>query len=334
MGKVGDDFFGRAILHRLREVGLDRSMRVVRGEHSSYTVAIAPRGIDRIFLHCPGANDTFGAQDVNYDVVARARVFHFGYPPLMRRIYERGAAELTRIFRRARATGAITSLDMSLPDARSPAGRVDWDRALKRTLPYVDLFLPSAEESLFMLMPKVFARRRVEAGGADLIEFIRPADLQAVADKMLGYGARVILLKCGHRGLYLRTAGRRVLAKLASVLGDPDNWADRELWEPTFHVKHVASATGSGDSAIAGFLAALVRGRPAEECLRYACAVGSFNVTAYDAVSGIRSWAETTRAIRRGWKKDPLRVDAPGWRHDRRRAVWISPRDAVLGCAR
>ena len=137
------------------------------------------------------------------------------------------------------------------------------------------------------------------------------------------------MLKCGKRGLYLRTGSRKVLQPLAPALADLDNWADREFWEPTYYIKPVLSATGSGDSAIAGFLAAFVRGLSVEDCARTACAVGSYNVTAYDAVSGIRSWDETISAIRKGWKKEPLAVDDEGWRFDKRRRAWISPRDGV-----
>ena len=94
MGKCGDDPFGKAILDLIRAEapGAEAGMRVVAGEHSSYTVVINPPGIDRIFLHCPGANDTFGAEDIHGEAVARARLFHFGYPPLMARTYAENGA--------------------------------------------------------------------------------------------------------------------------------------------------------------------------------------------------------------------------------------------------
>jgi sugar/nucleoside kinase (ribokinase family) len=305
-------------------------MTVVEGEHTSYTLAITPPGIDRIFLHSRGTNNTFGFDDVNYDVVAAAKVFHFGYPPLMKRIYEHSAAELTRIFRKAKEVGATTSLDMALPDPASPAGKEDWDAALRNTLPYVDLYLPSGEETLFMLDRATFARRREEAGHKDVLDYLRIEDLQAVAEKVLAYGAKLVVLKCGHLGMYLRTAPARAWAGLgACPPADIANWAGRELWEPAYHVENVASATGSGDSAIAGFLSAYVRGLSLEQCLQYGCAVGAFNVTAFDAVSGIRSWEETTAAIRGGWVKNPVPLveRAAGWRREAAAATWLGPGD-------
>ena len=115
MGKIGDDFFGQGVRTLLKDWHADDAMTVVNGEQTSYTLALAPPGIDRIFLHNPGANNTFRADDINYDFVAKARLFHLGYPPLMRALYSNDGAELVEIFRRAKEAGATTSIDMSLP---------------------------------------------------------------------------------------------------------------------------------------------------------------------------------------------------------------------------
>ena len=89
LGKIGNDWIGRGILEILRSHGprLAAGMLVVPGEQSSYTIVLNPPGVDRIFLHCPGANDTFSAADVTSGRLGSARLFHFGYPPLMRRMY-------------------------------------------------------------------------------------------------------------------------------------------------------------------------------------------------------------------------------------------------------
>ena len=48
----------------------DAALTVVPGEGTSYSIVLAPPGIDRVFLHHPGANDTFCADDVNYALVS------------------------------------------------------------------------------------------------------------------------------------------------------------------------------------------------------------------------------------------------------------------------
>ena len=148
-GKIGDDEIG-AIIKKL--VGQNRadSLRTVAGQASSYSIVLAIPGIDRIFLHNPGTNDTFIADDIDYEALEDCRLFHFGYPTLMKKFYENDGIELIDMFQRAKCTGVITSLDMSLPDPQSHSGRVNWRGILKNVLPFVDIFLPSIEEIAFM----------------------------------------------------------------------------------------------------------------------------------------------------------------------------------------
>jgi sugar/nucleoside kinase (ribokinase family) len=112
---------------------------------------ISPPGSDRRFLHHPGANDDFSAQDVSEEALQDAHLFHFGYPPLMANMYSNGGRQLLELFQRAKSHGLTTSLDMAYPDPESAAGRADWRAILHNVLPYVDIFVPSLEEILYML---------------------------------------------------------------------------------------------------------------------------------------------------------------------------------------
>jgi sugar/nucleoside kinase (ribokinase family) len=330
MGKCGDDAFGRVILERIRAEapGAEAGMRVVAGEHSSYTVVINPPGIDRIFLHCPGANDTFGAEDVNLDAVGRARLFHFGYPPLMAKTYAHDGEELTRIFRAARQAGATTSLDLAYPDPAGPGAKANWAAILAATLPHVDLFTPSVEELTFMLRRQTFDDLARRAGDGEMLAHIDGDLLADLADWCLSAGAAVVLVKCGYLGLYVRTSGRARLDSLGrATCGSLDAWADRELFEPSYAVESIVSATGAGDCAIAGFLAAFLRGLDVVDALRYACAVGAQNLQAADAISGVRSWEQTTRQVRSRPAKNKVAIPLAGWRFDGRSDHWVGPRD-------
>ncbi|MCD6385971.1 carbohydrate kinase family protein [Candidatus Sumerlaeota bacterium] len=329
MGKVGTDFIGDGIISRLREEGLDEGMRIVVGESSSYTIAIAPPGIDRMFLHNPGANDTFGFADVDFDLVEKARVFHLGYPPLMERMYSDDGREMMDIFWKAKELGTTTSLDVALPDPTSPAGKVDWRIILKNVLPWVDIYLPSLEETLYMLDRDAFFKKKEQAGKSDMLDFFTPDEVSALADELLQMGPPIVGLKAGHRGFYLRTSTKEHLEKIGVAKpGNFNTWVERELWSPSFHVEKFAGATGSGDSAIAGFLAAYLRGLSIETTLQYATAVGANNVTAPDALSGIKDWETTTQQIKDGWAHNPLELDQfPGWRLDEDYGIWLGPGD-------
>lgn len=327
MGKVGDDLFGQAIRQGIARYDPDlvQGMIVDAAVASSYTVVINPPGIDRFYLHCPGANDTFGAEDVRYDLLPTARLFHFGYPPLMRRMYADAGAQLAEIFRRAKETGVTTSLDMAVPDPASAAGRAGWPGICAQALPYVDIFLPSIEEILFMLRRSTYEAMRQEAGNTDILLLVTPELLSDLSEELLAMGAKVVGLKLGHRGLYLRTAGEQAMANLGRARpSNPLAWAHKELWAPCFCVNLVGAA-GSGDATIAGLLAGLLRDLSPEAAVTAAVAVGACNVEAADTLSGLRTWDETMARVAVGWERYPLAIDAPGWRFDPGWGHWMGP---------
>src|ERR1022692_1526932 len=134
-GRLGDDAFGSLVLDVLRREGLPQPMRLTPGAETSYTVVVNPPGQDRMFLHSPGANADFGSEDVLEASLKGTKVVHVGYPPLLRRLYRDNGEEVRRIFKRAHAAGAATSLDMTFPDAGAESGRVDWQAWLANVLP-------------------------------------------------------------------------------------------------------------------------------------------------------------------------------------------------------
>jgi sugar/nucleoside kinase (ribokinase family) len=207
MGKVGADLFGRAVQDILRSYGEHLTAGIVVDERTStsYSLIVSPSGEDRTFLHHAGGNATFCAEDVQYRQVGEADLFHFGYPPLMRHMYESDGAELAQVFLRAKATGVTTALDMAFPDPASPAGCADWKAILRATLPFVEIFMPSIEELLFMLRRETFDQL-LRAAGGDLLGHITPELVTDVGAELLGMGVKVLVLKLGERGLYLRSS--------------------------------------------------------------------------------------------------------------------------------
>jgi sugar/nucleoside kinase (ribokinase family) len=332
MGKVGRDLFGQGVLDILRRhaPALADGMIVSDSDATSYTVVINPPGVDRIFLHCPGANDTFNAEDVNYDKLTGAKLFHFGYPPLMRQMYLDNGAELAAMMQRVKAAGLTTSLDMAFVDPASEAGRVDWPVLLARTLPHVDVFLPSIEEILFMLNRERFERMRSSTGGADIISQTDGDLLAELSRTLIELGAAVVVFKLGDQGLYLRTTAdaARLEAACVCASADPQAWTGRELLAPCFEVD-VVGTTGAGDCTIAGFLAALVHGLAPAEAMTSAVAAGACNVEAADATSGIPPWSKMKARITAGWKRRPVALSLPGWKHEIRQGIYIGPNDNI-----
>lgn len=327
MGKVGPDLFGRAILDVVAgyDPTLPEGMIVDPAADSSYTLVINPPGVDRIFLHNPGANRTFSAADVDLEKVRGAKLFHFGYPPLMRRIYLDDGAELASLLRAVHALGVTTSLDMAQPDPAAEAGRVDWRRVLENALPHVDIFAPSLDETIFML-----DRAHYDAIQRGETTHMLDGDLlHRLSQQLLDMGAAVVALKLGELGLYLRTtADAARLAAAGAIFSPlPAGWLGRELLTPCY-LANVAGTTGAGDCTIAGLLTSLLHGHTANEAILDATAVGAASVESPDATGGVPLWTTIQARRSAGWEKHPLRVIAGGWSPDTMRGVWRSPVDA------
>ena len=327
VAKVGADMFGQIVTRLVENFHPALAQGLIASPESptSYTVIINAPGTDRIFLHCPGANDTFCARDIDLALLEQVSLFEFGYPPLMRRMYADGGLELSQVLRQAKSTGVTTALDMAFPDPSSDAGRADWRAILKQAMPYVDLFLPSVEEILFMIRRETYERLQREAPGGKIVAAVTPELLSDLAGELMSLGARVVVLKLGDRGMYLRTGDHAALSGMGRAApADGTAWANQELWAPCFKVR-VAGTTGSGDATIAGFLSALLRDFSPRQAVTAAVAVGACNVEAPDALSGLRSWEDTLARIAAGWERLPVEITAPGWAWSQEDQVWVGP---------
>ncbi len=327
--RVGDDEFGQIIMQILREYGSSAGISISKGSASSYSIVIAAPGIDRVFLHNPGANDEFSSSDIDFSLVSKCKFFHFGYPTLMRRTMQNEGRELVRIFKSAKSAGAITSCDMTLPDPDSPSGKQPWRKILGKLLPHVDIFFPSVEEVFFMLEPKKFIDMKRKHKGAELIHLLKPEEYSELSSSLLSMGAAMTSLKCGSRGWYFRTgAGARISALEKHSGLDLPSWSGRELWCPALLPKKIASATGAGDCSIAGFLKAMSCGLPLEKCLRVATCLGWQNLQSFDAVSGVRTWAETLSLVKKRIPAIDVKIEAKSWSQDKETGLFFGPNDS------
>lgn len=283
VAKVGTDAMATLAQNTLRqcEDSLARWLTADPSAATSYTVVLNPPGRDRSFLHCPGANATFGPEDVPDRALDGAHHLHFGYPPLMERMASEDGDLVLELFQRAHQKGLSTSLDMAYPDPNGSTGHVDWRSYLRRVLPHTDVFVPSLDEIILML------RLDDRTPSLRLVE--------SVVDELFSMGASVLLIKLGAFGAYTAARPSPSLDRLASLHGiRPSGWENLRFYRPAFEVEPVAT-TGSGDSAIAAFLGGIVLGHGMEQCLRAAVAAGSARVESEDLVAALPSWTDLLR---------------------------------------
>lgn len=302
--KIGTDMFGDIISKKLESHGCP--MHLIRDENgeTSYTIVIAPKGSDRAFLHDSGSNHTFCTEDLNWEEIKKVDYFHFGYPTLMRRFYENEGEELLNLYRTLKEFGITTSLDLTAVDPESEAGKCNWEKILRKVLPYVDFFVPSIEELGYMIDQERYQKWQDIAEGEDIVSILSlKNDVRPLAEKVLSFGCRALLLKCGAAGMYLKTSGKE---KILQADPDLEGWEDIELFEDSFVPDRILSGTGAGDTSIGAFLYAAMQGCTPKESVEYAAATGACCVSTYDTISGLKSFPELREKIQKGWEKQKI----------------------------
>lgn len=140
LGRVGDDRFGRLILRRLDECGVDTGHVIVDPTLKTGLGITLCQGSDRAILTYLGSLCAVAPDDVTYEFLASARHLHHGSFFLHTRL----RPHMPDIFRRARELGLTTSLDTNWdPDER-------WNSTLADVLPLTDVFMPNEQEALYI----------------------------------------------------------------------------------------------------------------------------------------------------------------------------------------
>jgi len=304
--KVGDDPFGAIVREKLNKHNAQTYLITDKDSETSYSVVLAPPGLDRIFLHDPGANNTFCAADITEDLLEGVTHFHFGYPPLMRRMYDDGGSELASLLKFVKQRGITTSMDVAAIDPASPAGKADWKAILAHALPYVDIFLPSAEEVCFMLEREWYNEWNQRAAGGDVTRVLNiEKDIRPLAIELIELGAKVVVIKCGVPGIFYMSPGTAEMGDILSAHNlKSGEWCSLEGFERSYFQPNVISGTGAGDTSIAAFLVTMLGGYGMDRCIKLAAATGACCVSAYDSLSGLEPLDRLWQRIEDGWEKE------------------------------
>src|SRR5207237_509542 len=104
MANVGNDLMGQTIVAYLkgRDPALIQHISTQPGQVGSYSIVLSPERSDRTFLHCTGTNGTYEPADIDYSSLTNAKIFHFGYPPILPRFVENDGQGLTEVYQRAK----------------------------------------------------------------------------------------------------------------------------------------------------------------------------------------------------------------------------------------
>ncbi|MHC4441208.1 MAG: carbohydrate kinase family protein [Planctomycetota bacterium] len=206
MVKVGNDPLGDFVISELRRHGVNAA-GVIRSanSHTPYTFVCVFSDGQRSFFHTMGSNGTLCLQDIDLELVRRAKYCFVTGTMLMRTFDGRQTAELLKF---AGQAGAKTLLDTVYTDAVSQKA---WQAKTYPALPFLDYFIPS--------LPEARAITGLE----------QPTDM-ALAFQDLG--CKNVVIKLDERGVFCRdSAGAESMvpsyrvAKVVDTTGAGDSWS-------------------------------------------------------------------------------------------------------------
>jgi sugar/nucleoside kinase (ribokinase family) len=251
LGAVGGDAMGRFVCNELAFAGVDVSlMKVMPGKTTSATLIPIDPGGERMIYHAPGAAPFIEISPQDRAAAAQARAVHYA---AVGAVMSDGDAGV-ELLRAAKQGGAMVTCDLIAPGPLAAA-------ELKRILPYVDVFLPSAVEARYLTGEE---------------------DLQRAAQAFIAWGAAACVIKNGAEGaLAVDSQGR--VDHIAAI-----------------PVKALVDTTSCGDSFCAGFIAARLRRRPWLDALHFAAATASLVAQGPATVGRLESFEQVDALLEEG----------------------------------
>jgi len=174
---VGDDVFGRGILHMIGQSGVMTDyIKVVPGVDTSVSVVLVKNSGERLFLYSNSSTEKVSIDDITADAFPLARHVNYGSLFGMTKLDQ----DADSVLRLAKEAGCTTSLDIT-----GAAEIIKFENA-ESTLRYVDYFIPSYREANLLTG---------ETSPPRMADFL-----------IRNTGAGCIIIKLGEEGCFVKTA--------------------------------------------------------------------------------------------------------------------------------
>lgn len=188
IGRVGDDDFGRLVMRRLVESGVDVQHVIVDPSVKTGLGIALCQGNDRAILTYLGSLNAIYPEQISDDLLRSARHLHHGSYFLQTNL----RPAIPGIFARARAFGLSTSLDTNWdPEER-------WNGTLQQSLQVTDVFLPNEQEARYIS---------------------RTSNVDDAIRVFQGMGVAVTAVKRGEEGTQVVSKGERHTCALPATTG-------------------------------------------------------------------------------------------------------------------
>lgn len=177
VGCLGQDSFGDYLESALKKCAVDTSgIRRDGSASSSATVVLISEDGERTFLHHVGTNASTTEADLDFEVIANAKVLHWGGASITPGL---DGPPMGKLFEKARALGVRTAIDTCFD------GKGIWLPNIAPALPHTDIVFSSLEEA------RQYTGRQTH---------------EDIAAFYLDQGAALAVIKLGGDGIFVKNA--------------------------------------------------------------------------------------------------------------------------------
>ncbi|MEM5766591.1 MAG: sugar kinase [Candidatus Aenigmatarchaeota archaeon] len=232
IGRLGLDFISDFLIKEIQKFGVKTKIKRVKGERAGITISLTFKDKKRAMISFKGSNSNLSKRDFSLKEI-NGKVLHIGgfnlLDGLRKDIYE--------IFNYARRKNIKTSLD---PNWDPNGWTKDRLEDLIKVLSITDFFFPDYEEGK--------AITKIE-------------DPEKIVEKLLGFGPRIVALKCGNKGCYVVDKNEMIYVRGVKV--------------------DSIQTTGAGDAFDAAFIKAYFSGLSLKKCAEFANMCGALYTTRF-----------------------------------------------------
>lgn len=277
LGSIGGDDDGKYILDRLERWRINTDGVLVKPDViTSFTdvMAVDSTG-ERTFFHARGANAKFGFDNLDFEIIKKAGVFHMGYALLLDEFDkpdEEYGTVMAKVLCQVQKLGIKTSIDVVSEEGERFA------QVVKPSLKYCDYFIANEIES-----GRVAGLEARDGNGR-----LNPASLRQICEKLFEFGVKALTVVHAPEGGAAMTADGQFCFVPSLVL-------------PEGYIK---GSVGAGDAFCAGVLYGIYKEKSVEETIRIGNAAAAANLSEADSVSGLRAYDEIMKLVKLYGKSD------------------------------
>lgn len=264
IGRVGNDEYGRFILSKMKETGIDTTGIIISNDHpTSFTDVMSLPNGERTFFHARAANSVLSPDDIKMDSL-HCKILHIGYILLLDKFdaedLEYGTV-MARFLHKIQNLGIKTSIDV-VSDSTA-----DYKKKIIPALKYCDYAIMNEIESC-----SIYGLSPYKADGS-----LSVSNIQIAMGKMVESGVREkVLVHCKDAGFCLdaHTGKFTIVPSLMIPVSD------------------MKGSVGAGDAFCAGSLYSIYKGCSDREILEFASEAAACNLFSENSVDGMRSYEE------------------------------------------